>query len=77
LPEKISEDSISFEMTGSPKAFGFSTKEEFLKKAKEKGYHHTGLKDAKVLFVDDINSSSSKMKTAKAKGIKIMLYNEI
>jgi len=77
LPEKISEDSISFEMTGSPKAFGFSTKEEFLKKAKEKGYHHTGLKDAKVLFVDDINSSSSKMKTAKVKGIKIMLYNEI
>lgn len=77
LPEKISEDSISFEMTGSPKAFGFSTKDEFLKKAKEKGYHHAGLKDAKVLFVDDINSPSSKMKTAKAKGIKIMLYNEI
>lgn len=77
LPEKISEDSISFEMTGSPKAFGFNTKDEFLKKAKEKGYHHAGLKDAKVLFVDDINSSSSKMKTAKAKGIKIMLYNEI
>jgi DNA ligase (NAD+) len=77
LPEKISEDSISFEMTGSPKAFGFSTKDEFLKLAKEKGYHHAGLKDAKVLFVDDINSSSSKMKTATAKGIKIMLYNEI
>jgi DNA ligase (NAD+) len=77
LPEKISEDSISFEMTGSPKAFGFNTKDEFLKLAKEKGYHHAGLKDAKVLFVDDLNSSSSKMKTAKAKGIKIMLYNEI
>ena len=77
LPEKISEDSIPFEMTGSPKSFGFKTKDEFLKLAKEKGYYHAGLKDAKVLFVDDINSSSSKMKTAQSKGVKIMLYNEI
>lgn len=77
LPEKISEDSIPFEMTGSPKSFGFKTKDEFLKLAKEKGYYHAGLKDAKVLFVDDINSSSSKMKTAQIKGVKIMLYNEI
>ena len=77
LPEKISEDSIPFEMTGSPKSFGFKTKDEFLKLAKEKGYYHASLKDANVLFVDDINSSSSKMKTAQSKGVKIMLYNEI
>jgi hypothetical protein len=64
-------------MTGSPRVFGFKTKEEFVAYAKSKGYHHSGLKDGKVLFVDDLNSSSSKMKTAQAKGIKIMLYSEI
>jgi DNA ligase (NAD+) len=77
MPEQISEDSIGYEMTGSPKAFGFKTKEEFVAYAKSKGYHHSGLKDGKVLFVDDLNTSSSKMKTAQAKGIKIMLYSEI
>ena len=77
MPEKISADSIGCEFTGSPKSAGFKTKEEFLAAAKAKGYHHTSLKDAKVLFVDDLNSSSSKMTAAKAKGLKIMLYSEI
>ena len=77
MPERISEDSIGYEMTGSPKAFGFKTKGDFIKYAKEKGYHHSGLSTAKILFVDDLNTPSSKMKTAKSKGIKIMLYNQI
>jgi hypothetical protein len=77
LPETISADSIPIEFTGSPKSFGYKTKEEFLSYAKIKGYHHTGLKEAKILFTDDLNSSSSKMKTAKDKGIKIMLYSDI
>jgi DNA ligase (NAD+) len=77
LPEKIAEDSIGYEMTGSPKAFGFKTKEEFVAYAKSKGYHHSGIKEGKVLFVDDINTSSSKMKSAQSKGLKIMLYSEI
>jgi len=77
MPDKISEDSIGCEFTGSPKTFGYKTKEEFLIAAKAKGYYHCGLKDAKVLFVDDLNSNSSKMKTAKSKGIKIMLYSDI
>ena len=77
MPEKIAEGSIGCEFTGSPKSAGFKTKEEFLSAAKAKGYHHTSLKDAKVLFVDDLNSSSSKMVTAKAKGIKIMLFTEM
>ena len=35
------------------------------------------MKNAKVLFVDDLNSSSSKMTAAKSKGIQIMLYSEL
>lgn len=77
MPEIISENSIGFEMTGSPKSFGFKTKEEFIAYAKSKGYHHTGLKDAKILFTDSLSSSSSKIKTAKTKGVSIMLYSEI
>jgi len=77
LPEKIAADSIPAEFTGSPKTAGFKTKEEFLSFIKTKGYHHTGLKTAKVLFTDDLNSQSAKMKTAKEKGIKIILYTDI
>jgi DNA ligase (NAD+) len=77
LPEKISEDAIPYECTGSPKAFGFKTKEEFAALAKSKGYYHAGLKDAKVLFVDDLNTSSNKMKTARDRGMKILLYSDL
>ena len=77
MPERISDDSIPYELTGSPKAFGYKTKDEFIKVAKEKGYHHTGLSGAKVLFVDDISGSSNKIKTARSKGIQIMLYSDI
>ena len=64
-------------MTGSPKSANFKTKDDFIAHAKSKGYHHTGMKNAKVLFVDDLNSSSSKMTAAKSKGIQIMLYSEL
>jgi len=77
LPEAISAESISFEMTGSPKAAGFKTKQEFIQSAKAKGYHHTGLKDAKVLFTDDLNSASSKMEEARKRGIRIISYSDI
>jgi len=77
MPEKISADSIPCEFTGSPKTAGYLTKEEFLKAAKEKGYHRASFKDAKVLFTDNLNSNSSKMTTARAKGIKIMLYSDL
>ncbi|MFM2010284.1 MAG: Sphingomonas phage, partial [Bacteroidota bacterium] len=77
MPEKIADDMIPCEFTGSPKSAGFKTKEEFLEFAKSKGYYHAGIKDAKVLFTDDLASSSSKMSTANKKGMKIMLYSEI
>lgn len=76
-PEIISSESISYEITGSPKSAGYKTKEEFIAAVKEKGYHRTGLKDAKILFTDDVNSTSNKMKEAAKRGVKILAYTEI
>ena len=77
LPEQVAADSIPFEMSGSPKSAGFKTKDEFVKAAKEKGYHHVGMSSAKVLFVEDVNNLSNKIKTAQSKGVKILSYSEI
>jgi DNA ligase (NAD+) len=77
LPEVISTESIPFEMSGSPKAFGYKTKDEFVAAAKLKGYHHTSLSSAEVLFVEDVNNLSGKIKAAQAKGIKILGYSDI
>jgi DNA ligase (NAD+) len=75
---KITSDSILFEMTGSPKEFGFKTKEEFLGKVKEAGWIHHGLdKSTKFLVTDDLGSSSSKMTKAKKLGIEIITYSEV
>ena len=77
LPEQISANSIPFEMSGSPKSAGFKTKDEFVNAAKEKGYHHVGMSNAKVLFVEDVNNLSNKIKAAQNKGVKILSYSEI
>jgi hypothetical protein len=45
--------------------------------AKAKGYHNTGLKGAKVLFTDDLSSTSSKMAEARKRGIQILPYSFI
>jgi len=77
LPEQVAADSIPFEMSGSPKTAGFKTKDEFVAAAKEKGYHHVGMSSAKVLFVEDLNNLSNKIKTAQSKGVKILQYSDI
>jgi DNA ligase (NAD+) len=77
LPEAISAESIGYEMTGSPKVAGFKTKQEFVEAAKAKGYHHGGMKGAKVLFTDDLGSTSSKMAEARKRGIQILPYSFI
>jgi DNA ligase (NAD+) len=74
---QVALNSILFEMTGSPKEFGFKTKDEFTSKLKSAGWVHHGLdKDAKYLITDDINSSSSKMTKAKKLGIEIITYSD-
>ncbi len=73
----ISSDTIMFEMTGSPKSFGFNAKKEFIEYAESKGWVHTKLSNANYLVTDNLNGSSSKMKQAAKKGIKIVLYNQV
>jgi len=77
LPAVISSESIAYECTGSPKSAGYKSKESFAQAAKDSGYHKSGLKDAKILFTDDLSSSSSKMEEAKKRGIKILHYSSI
>jgi DNA ligase (NAD+) len=75
---QISADTIKYEMTGSPKDFGFPKKDEFVKFLKEHNYAHTGLdKLTNILITDDLNSSSSKMAKAKKLNVEIMTYDQV
>lgn len=66
-----------FEMTGSPKNFGFKAKKDFIDAANSAGFQHGKLnKDATYLITDDLNSSSSKMKRAVKDGVEIITYGE-
>lgn len=67
---------IGYEMTGSPKASGFSVKSDLEKFLQSHGYIHTGLKEAKILLTDSMSSSSGKMGQAKKLGVKIYEYSE-
>ena len=73
----ISSDTIFVCMTGSPKVFGFATKNDFVK---ECGIELIDVsissKECKYLITDDYNSTSSKMKTANKKGIEIFTYGD-
>lgn len=63
------------EFTGSPKPY-FATKDEFLQKIAAKGFSHVSLKEAKMLVTDSYESTSSKMATAKKKGLEIYTYKD-
>ena len=77
-PVEISKDAILFEMTGSPKPYGFKTKEEFTNLISAHGFVHSKLdKKCKYLITDDIHSTSSKMSSAKKLGVEIKTYEEI
>jgi len=74
----ISADSIKFEMTGSPKDFGFKTKDEFIKLVSSHGYVQTPLsKDSTYLITDDLESDSSKMAKARKLNVTIVTYGDI
>lgn len=75
MPKDIVEGGVGVEFTGSPKPF-FSTKEEFLKAITNAGFFHTSLKDAKILVTDSYSSTSSKMTTAKKKGLEVITYED-
>ena len=63
-PEAPKDDAFGVVMTGSPKAFGFKTKKEFLEKYPN--LFECSMSDAtcKYLITDDLNSTSGKMKAA-------------
>jgi len=61
-------------MTGSPKPFGFKTKEEFISKFPNLVEVSVTDKNCNFLITDDLNSTSSKMKAAEKKGVKIVTY---
>ena len=75
-PEAPKSDGAGVVMTGSPKAFGFKTKKEFL--AKYPNLFECSMSDAtcKYLVTDDLNSTSGKMKQAAKKGIEIKTYGD-
>ncbi|WQJ52138.1 MAG: NAD-dependent DNA ligase [Hatfieldvirus porci] len=66
-------DKIPVIMTGSPKEFGFNTKKDFLA-AHPEYVETTSWSDCKILFTDDLNSTSGKMKKAAKAGIPVKLY---
>ena len=74
MPNKIK----TFEMTGSPKEFGFKEKEDFVKVMKSKGYKHTAMnEECSLLVTDDLKSKSTKMTKAKKLGIRIATYGQM
>ena len=78
-PEKIVVDNnaIKYELTGSPKEFGFKKKSEFTDLAKSKGAIHSKLdKDCNYLVTDSLSSSSSKMSKANKLGVEIITYDQ-
>jgi len=74
--DKNDNEMIYICMTGSPKNHGYKTKEEFI--AQFSNVQEISLTDKRCqyLVTDDLNSSSSKMKVAKQKNIKIVTYTD-
>lgn len=71
----IQETDITFEMTGSPKDAGYKTKEDFVKFVST--WVHTKLgKTTTYLITDDLESKTSKMKTAEKHGVKVLSYEQ-
>lgn len=76
--DKAMSGEFTYEMTGSPKEFGFAKKSDFTAFAASKGFTHTKLsKDTDYLVTDDMGSSSSKMAKARKYGVKIILYSDV
>jgi NAD-dependent DNA ligase len=61
-------------LTGSPKEFGYKSKEEFLNKFP--GIVESDLKEAQYLITDSYDSTSSKMKVAEKRGVIIKTYGD-
>ena len=63
-------------LTGSPKEFGYKTKEEFINKFPNIVEVSITDKNCQYLITDSYTSTSNKMKTAEKKGITIKTYGD-
>jgi len=78
---------IHYEMTGSPRNSGYSTKAELIKHLENFGYvkddmsgegYGTSPEDVcELLLTDSYDSKSSKMYKAQKLGIKVLTYEEL
>lgn len=69
---------IRIEMTGSPKEFGFKTKEQFMDALTPFNVSATKItKWPDFLVTNDLKSETLKMKRAKSEGIKVVTYGEL
>ena len=69
---------IIIEMTGSPKEFGFATKEEFINSVEPYGVVAGKLNsECTYLITDDLSSTTSKMVKAKKLGKEILTYGQL
>lgn len=68
-----SSDKTPVILTGSPKECGYNTKADFLAKHPQ-FVETTKWNECKILFTDDLDSTSSKMEKAKKLGIEIKRY---
>lgn len=74
--EMIMENTVYVCMTGSPKAFGFPTKAEFITKFPNLVDVEITDKRCQFLITDSYTSTSSKMKNAEKRGIPIKTYGD-
>jgi len=69
---------IRIEMTGSPKEFGFKTKEQFIEALTPFNVYATKIThDPDFLITNDLKSETLKMKKAKSERIPIMTYGDM
>ena len=72
--DKTDANTIYVCMTGSPKEFGYKTKEEFIKQFPN--CQDTDLRHAKYLITDSYTSTSGKMAAARKTGVTIVTYED-
>jgi DNA ligase (NAD+) len=75
-PIEISDETITFEMSGEPKGM---TKAQFVKELNKKypnAVHTTLTKNTKYLFCDDVTSNSSKCNKSRKYNIKMLTYSD-
>lgn len=67
---------ILVEFTGSPKSYGFATKDDYLKEISNYGCDHSDLNaKCNYLITDDLTSTTGKMGKAKKLGVQTFTYD--